>query len=500
MTDLRSSVKDYLEGLPEVVLTKLYTAPATCLSIFRLLPDTAKILVMSMIYKEGAVKIEDIELLFRRKSQKYLSDALQKLKNLHLIKERFHTNTISLNGTFKMNFKTALMTTSSEVSSSFGVPCDTEDKYKVDVVFLDKHATDKWESILHFMVGTLSTNTPSPGVLSLLIHSGLMHGRHADDMRITSSGFQFLLQDINSQIWTLLLQYLNMAANLQMNPVDVLNFIFMLGSLELGKDYSLSALSVTQVKMLEDLRDFGIVYQRKSSSRRFYPTRLATTLTSDSSALRSAGESMDAAIQEGYTGSSSSAGSGTGSGTGADAGAGNAKADHDTSKSSNFLKGYTTGFIILETNYKIYAYTDSPLQIAVLNLFCHLKTRFANMVTGQITRESIRNALANGIMAEQIITYLTVHAHPQMKKADPILPPTVVDQIKLWQLEMDRITASPGYLYTNFSTFDEYSVIVSYATELGVVLWHNSTRRQFFVTDEGHHQVLEFVRRKSDNH
>jgi transcription initiation factor TFIIH subunit 4 len=482
MTELRSSVKDYLEGLPEVVLTKLYTAPATCLAIFRLLPDTAKILVMTMNYKEGAVNIGDIEIWFRAKSQKFLSEALQKLKNLHLIKERFHNHTISLNATFKTNFKTALMTTSSDLGSSFGVPCDTEDKYKVDIAFLDQHATEKWESILHFMVGTRTTTSPSPGVLSLLVHSGLMYGRQADDMRITSAGFQFLLQDINSQIWTLLLQYLNMAANLQMNPVDVLNFIFMLGSLELGKDYSLSALSVTQVKMLEDLRDFGIVYQRKSSSRRFYPTRLATTLTSDSSALRSAGDSMEAAIQEGYVESRVQG-----------------EAENETSK-SGLLKGYKTGFIILETNYKLYAYTDSPLQIAVLNLFCHLKTRFANMVTGHITRDSIRNALANGIMAEQIISYLTVHAHSQMRKADPILPPTVVDQIKLWQLEMDRITASAGYLYTNFTTFDEYSVIVSYATELGVVLWHNSTKRQFFVTDDGHHQVLEFVRRRSEAH
>lgn len=478
----RTSVKDYLEGLPEVVLTKLYTAPATCLAIFRLLPDTAKILVMSMIYKEGAVDIGDLEIWFRARSQKLLAEALQKLKNLHLIKERFHNNTISLNATFKTSFKNALTTTSSDVnSSSFGVPCNTEDKYKVDIAFLDKHATEKWESILHFMVGTRTTTLPSPGVLSLLIHSGLMYGRNPDDMRITSTGFQFLLQDINSQIWTLLLQYLNMASNLQMNPVDVLNFIFMLGSLELGKDYSLSALSVTQVKMLEDLRDFGIVYQRKSSSRRFYPTRLATTLTSDSSALRSASESMEVATQEGYIDGSAQGGV------------------DDSNQRASVLRGYKTGFIILETNYKLYAYTDSPLQIAVLNLFCHLKTRFANMVTGQITRDSIRNALANGIMAEQIIAYITVHAHPQMRKTEPILPPTVVDQIKLWQLEMDRITASPGYLYTNFSTFDEYSAIVTYATELGVVLWHNPTKRQFFVTDEGHHQVLEFVRRRTDS-
>lgn len=48
-----------------------------------------------------------------------------------------------------------------------------------------------------------------------------------------------------------------------MDPVDILHFLFMLGSLELGHDYSLSNLSPTQKGMLEDLRDYGVIYQRK---------------------------------------------------------------------------------------------------------------------------------------------------------------------------------------------------------------------------------------------
>lgn len=78
----------------------------------------------------------------------------------------------------------------------------------------------------------------------------------------------------------------------------------------------------------------------------------------------------------------------------------------------------TQGFIVLETNYRLYAYTgarlaekyvdldsriaDNPLQIAVLNLFVTLKSRFPNLVIGAITRESVKKALANGITAEQV--------------------------------------------------------------------------------------------------
>ena len=82
-------------------------------------------------------------------------------------------------------------------------------------------------------------------------------------MRITHSGFAFLLQDINAQIWTLLLVYLDYSTNLSMDPVDVLHFLFMLGSLELGQDYSTSMLTDTQHTMLQDLREYGIVFQRK---------------------------------------------------------------------------------------------------------------------------------------------------------------------------------------------------------------------------------------------
>lgn len=38
------------------------------------------------------------------------------------------------------------------------------------------------------------------------------------------------------------------------------------------------------------------------------------------------------------------------------------------------------------------------------------------MVTGVITRDSIRNALIKGITAEQIIYYMQSHAHSQMRK------------------------------------------------------------------------------------
>lgn len=78
--------------------------------------------------------------------------------------------------------------------------------------------------------------------------------------------------------------------------------------------------------------------------------------------------------------------------------------------------------------------------------------RFPNLVVGVITRDSVRQALRGGITADQIIGYLTQHAHPQMLGAENKhpLPPTVVDQIKLWELERNRLTFTEGVLYSQF--------------------------------------------------
>ena len=138
-----------------------------------------------------------------------------------------------------------------------------------------------------------------------------------------------MLQDVNTQVWAFLLQYLDMAEVLQMDLVEVLNFLFQLGSLELGENYSVETLTQTQLQMLEDLRDYGIVYQRKKQSKRYYPTRLATTLTSGNAALA------------GVTLKNNNSGN----------------TEETRVETTANSEPVDQGFVILETNYKLYAYT-----------------------------------------------------------------------------------------------------------------------------------------------
>jgi len=395
------------------------------------------------------------------------SDALSTLLSLHIITitapSRDSPQHVSLLRNFQTSLRSAL--TGGGTHNSFGVP-SVEVDHDVTVEALDEYATAQWEGILHYLVhsvggGSQSGQKLTQSVTTLLTKGNLVKtaGKGIGKNGITQAGFSFLLQEVNAQVWTLLLLFIENAEILGMNSVEVLSFLFMLGSLELGKAYSTDTLTDSQRQTITHLVDFGLIYIPESTPSQFFPTRLATTLTSDATALRSVSAGFDAAIASG---------------------------------------GGSKGFIIIETNYRVYAYTSSPLQIAVLSLFTHLYIRYPNLVAGKLTAGAIQRAIAHGITSDQIIAYLTTHAHPQLRKTPaalaggPILPPTVVDQIRLWQLEQERMKTTAGFLFKDFESAKEYESCVRYAEEIGVYKWKSDAKRIFFVTR--HEQLRDFIK------
>lgn len=457
----------FLQSQSQTTLTRLYQRPSSCLSIFRLLGPIERQLIMNLLWLESALSATTMSAWVLPEGKSAYDSALAVMTGLHIAQNS--AVKLALNPTFKSSLRQAI--TGGGNTGSFGVPADKDGKRQsANIENLDAYALERWETILHYMVSSgqgQNPTKPSQGVLYLLQRSGLMNNAHGAALQITSSGFQFLLHSPHDQLWNLLLQYLHMAEERQMDLVEVLSFLFMLSTMDLGREYSTEPLSETQKAMLEDLRDYGLVWQRKTSSKRFSPTRLATTLTSSSPPLPS---------------SHSTGGSHTADGAGA------------VALSSGAAQ---QGFIVLETNYRIYAYTDNPLQTAVLNLFITMKYRFPNLVVGMLTRESVRKALGNGISADQIISYLTTHAHPQMRKNNPLLPVTVQDQIRLWELERNRLKSAEGYLYKDFASQADYEYVLAYAKQLDVVLWENAAKRCFFGTLEGHANVRGFIERRT---
>lgn len=102
----------------------------------------------------------------------------------------------------------------------------------------------------------------------------------------------------------------------------------------------------------------------------------------------------------------------------------------------------------------------------------------------------------------QIISYLSSRAHPQMKALatttnpssrssaeNPLLPTTVVDQIRLWEHERRRIVTAECYLYDEFSSEHDFELVREYAREVGGLLWEDGKRRRLGVSAEGQGQV-----------
>nr|KAG5699839.1 hypothetical protein BaRGS_034613 [Batillaria attramentaria] len=159
---------------------------------------------------------------------------------------------------------------------------------------------------------------------------------------ITQEGFQFLLMDTASQVWYFLLQYLDTVQSRGLDLVSCLAFLFQLSFSTLGKDYSTEGMSESQLRFLQHLREFGLVYQRKT----------------------------------------------------------------------------------------------------------------------------------------------------------PVIPPTITDQVRLWELERARITFTDGVLYNQFLSQADFEMLRNYAKEMDVLVWELPEKRVMVVTKEGHDDVKRFWKRQ----
>ncbi|XP_065331992.1 general transcription factor IIH subunit 4 [Cloeon dipterum] len=446
------NLHDYLKTLTPDVLDRLYNHPATCLAVFRELPDIAKHYVLRLLFVEQSLPQEVVASWVSQAYSKELLEVVGVLSELRVWQETSLTGGLVgriLNPTFKKNMKIAMNGGGKPWSLSAQMEADAKPR---DIPFLDKYASERWECVLHYMVGSQQQQQEggiSADAVRILLHAGLMKRDEEDggSTCITKEGFQFLLLDTPAQVWYFLLQYLDTVESRGMDLVSCLAFLFQLSFSTLGKDYSTEGMSESLLVFLQHLREFGLVYQRKRKAGRFYPTRLA----------------LDIASGKGNVARNSS----------------------------------HPGFIIVETNYRVYAYTENNLQVALLGIFTELLLRLPNLAVGVLTRDSVRQALRSGITAKQIIDFLRQHAHPEMLKEPPTLPLTIVDQIQLWENERERFTDSEGVLYNQFLSQSDYAVLRDHAKTLDVLIWSNDQRRTVVVTKEGHEEVRKFWKRFS---
>jgi len=90
--------------------------------------------------------------------------------------------------------------------------------------------------------------------------------------------------------------------------------------------------------------------------------------------------------------------------------------------------------IIVESNFRVYAYKKKKTEIEVLEQFSETLYHLPNLFVGDLTVKSMNKALKNGVSGENILSFLQDNLHQVCKK----IPKNVIEQIKIWDLEKKK--------------------------------------------------------------
>ncbi|OWA51380.1 General transcription factor IIH subunit 4 [Hypsibius exemplaris] len=442
------SLYAYLSTLPSSLLENLYRHPnpSLCMAIFRDLTPMAQKFVLRQLFIEQILPKSVFTSWITPEGKKDHDDAVRLLNDLKIWSEAPSTAGLmgwKLNEHFRKGIQ-AIVVGGGPSWSGDDQPTAEETTPK-DIPFIQNYARERWDVVLHFLAGLSGASQISRDTVEVLTNAGLIRGSNSTESGITQNGFRFLLMDTPSQVWRFILAYLHTVPKWGMDLIECISFIFQLSFSQIGKHYSTIGFSSNQLRTLQHFREYGLIYMRSKKSSRYYPTNLVVNL--------SAGAGLN-------------------------------------------TSAFSEGYIIVETNYRIMVYTDSPLKIAVVSYFSDMLYRFPNLALGMITRESIRRALMKGISTDEIIKFLRMHAHPQMRENNPVLPSTLTDQIKLWEMERERCVFADGVLYNNFLSQKDFEMLRNYASDLGVAMCSNAANKVVVVSPEGHDQVRAFWKRQ----
>ncbi|CAI4221128.1 unnamed protein product [Auanema sp. JU1783] len=435
---------EYVIGLPEDDINFLQKEPSSAFFLFRLLPDVAQQLLVKLIWNSNVVDA-------LKHDNKEIGSNLDLLKKLKLV--RVVEGSCTVNDNFRRAYLYAVMNGSKRCAQIDSTEVE-EQKRNKDIV---RKSNERWECILRYLALPSEQNKASVSLTTrkLFNSANFTSGEGEGDMEITSAGFQFLLLSPIQQLWTYMSEYLKLA---QSEGKDLKELMIVLIKIILCVDkgdditkraYELdNSWSKEQNELVMHMRELGLIFLRTRKNGIFFLTPLLWHLSSRSDDDQASQERKD-------------------------------------------------GYIIVETNFRLYAYTNSSLDLAILSTFTEMTYRFNDMSVGILTRESVRRALQVGITANQIISFLRSNAHSKcLNSSGPLncLPITVADQIRLWEDERKRLVFTDATIYSVFDSEEEFVGVRDFAANQDVLLWADSTQKLVIVTDEGHSLVKQWWR------
>jgi transcription initiation factor TFIIH subunit 4 len=375
-------------------------------------------------------------------------------------------------------------------SKSDGKDGEKESREPPTLNELESYTQSSWGSVLHFLVGSDEAEGDRGGIeeppeemVLFLTRIGLMQedpDYNGDDrsrapLVITSKGYEFMLRDINAQVWQFVLQYLNSMAHHNMKDtirMEALSFLICMGSCRVGEGYFSSVLGSKSARILmKDFARFGLLFVcRVAGKKAFYPTRVAVNLVASN---EKAGSRQTDTIQS-------------------------VAATRSLEESlASPVPSRSHLAVVVQTNFQVVAYTTSKLHISTLALFCDVASyrRLPNVIFFHITRDSIRNAFRLGVKADQILRFLHVHAHPMLRNSDqPQVPPNVSDQILLWDRERRRVVMDEVWTH-QCRDASEFAAVGQYASDLDALAWGNANTNKLYVHFTKSEIVYAYIRK-----
>ncbi|OIV93194.1 hypothetical protein TanjilG_24409 [Lupinus angustifolius] len=458
MPEVRIIAKNFMDmvaSMPAMKLDKLYENGFICEAILRSLPPLAKKYVLQLLHIDVPVSaklLEEWVLPDGFSKHRVSIDRLVQLRVFVEAVDRKNEKTYKVTPTFQRSLQKLLVhggTLPREpMPSNITVRLPTLED-------LEAWALEQWECFLLQLISSSQVEKPSNISSSLMkvFQRRLLSQRDRDAPKLTESGFQFLLMNTNAQLWYIIREYISNSEERGVDAADLISFMLEISFHVIGEAYNINTLTDFQRSIIKDLADLGLVkLQQGRKESWFIPTKLATNLSVS-------------------------------------------LADSSSRKE---------GFVVVETNFRVYAYSTSKLHCEILRLFSRVEYQLPNLIVGAITKESLYNAFDNGITADQItghivfqiISFLQQNAHPRVAQRAPSVPENVTDQIRLWESDLNRVEMTESYYYDEFPSRDIFEGACDCAREWNGLLWEDSKKMHMVVKTEVHPYVRDFLRRQ----
>jgi len=282
---------------------------------------------------------------------------------------------------------------------------------------LAQYAQERWESLMLFLINDEQNAVPEmPDVFAdlgmasldaraLLEAAGLRTVRREGTLLDGyDRRFAFLMQPPAAQMWQVVRGYVSMVAGPDgLDAGALVTLLLHISFLEPGMPRLLSGFSPAEQQAIAHLCQLGLLLPLQTGrGPGFCATHLAAVLGGS-----------DTGLGYGYGGAG------------------------------------VSGWIVMETNFRVYAYTSSRIHQNVLRQFCRPDCILPNLFVGTITFKSLDDAFNRGLDAASIINYLAEHAHPGRPGSQRV-PEAVCQQIELWERSMRRVQDSRVVSFHNF--------------------------------------------------